>query len=279
MVTNLIQPSFNQGFARNGIESENPGLWKGKVGHWVTSLGVQGNVLRDISGYGNDGAFTNAPTWVVGTKGHALDFNGSSNYINAGNSPALQITDEITVLVWVKMATTGTGPDLRIISKKATWFDASGFELTYNPSTDRSDFLTEGGNLARSDSLDLGTSWHQLGASVANGTTGMIYADGLDVTTFDNTTGLNADTQAFHIGKQSGGADYFDGQIADVRIYNRVLSPQEIWQLYIDTLADLRINRFLYGAVPVVGGRTTKNTDAFPLGDRLGMGFRLNSHI
>ena len=65
-------PSYKQGFARCAAESDKPDLWTGLPGLWMPSLGVTGDTLRDISGYGNHGTLTNmdpATDWVMTEKG------------------------------------------------------------------------------------------------------------------------------------------------------------------------------------------------------------------
>jgi hypothetical protein len=62
----------------------------------------EGDVASDSSGNGNDGALINGPGWDDGKFGSALEFDGWSTYVNCGNGPSLDITEEITVVAWVK---------------------------------------------------------------------------------------------------------------------------------------------------------------------------------
>lgn len=65
-----------------------------------------GNKVKDLSGNGNDGTITGAK-WVDGKFGKALEFNGAGNndakvnFVEIPDSASLDITDAITIEVWV----------------------------------------------------------------------------------------------------------------------------------------------------------------------------------
>ena len=52
-------PNLSEGIARNFTESKYPNLWRGLVGLWVPSLGVQGMQLWDFSTNKNHAAMNN----------------------------------------------------------------------------------------------------------------------------------------------------------------------------------------------------------------------------
>ncbi|MCK4581031.1 MAG: hypothetical protein KAU10_06740, partial [Dehalococcoidia bacterium] len=76
------------------------------VGHWSFD-DVQGTVVRDQSGSGNDGTIHGAPLWIEGPFGKALQLNGISDYVDCGNAESLNITDKLTVSAWVKTVDAG----------------------------------------------------------------------------------------------------------------------------------------------------------------------------
>jgi hypothetical protein len=59
---------------------------------------------RDSSGKGNHGT-NNGATWTSGRFGSALSFDGIDNYVRIAGSPSLNITDAITIEMWVKWLT------------------------------------------------------------------------------------------------------------------------------------------------------------------------------
>jgi len=78
----------------------------------VSSFGENSSYVVDVSGTGNNGT-------VFGTGGEinvtgaakfgsgGLFLNGAGDYVNAGNDASLNISEEITVVAWVKFTTSG----------------------------------------------------------------------------------------------------------------------------------------------------------------------------
>ena len=64
---------------------------------------ASGKVAKDSSDNGYDGKFMGKgnPKWVEGKFGKALDFNGSTDYVEVDNEPGLNITGDITVVAWI----------------------------------------------------------------------------------------------------------------------------------------------------------------------------------
>lgn len=60
------------------------------VGVYAQSDEGSGNVVKDISGNGNDGVVYGA-MWVDGKFGKALSFDGKDEYIDCGNNASLDI--------------------------------------------------------------------------------------------------------------------------------------------------------------------------------------------
>jgi hypothetical protein len=70
------------------------------AGIWLFDEG-SGDVVRDISGNGNDGKLQGNPEWADGRFGKALDFNGSTDYVDVPHSDSLSITGDITIVAWI----------------------------------------------------------------------------------------------------------------------------------------------------------------------------------
>ena len=83
------------------------------MAEWHFDEGV-GSVLADSSGNGNDGVIHGA-TWVEGTYGGALSFDGVDDYVDVGRQPELINfgTEDFTVEAWEKSTSTST--DLQAI--------------------------------------------------------------------------------------------------------------------------------------------------------------------
>ncbi len=75
---------------------------KSAAGVWLFDE-ESGKVAKDSSDNGYDGKFMGKgnPKWVDGKFGKALDFNGSTDYVEVDSEPGLNITGDITVVAWI----------------------------------------------------------------------------------------------------------------------------------------------------------------------------------
>jgi len=182
----------------------------------------QGTTALDSSGYGHHGTLMGNPQWVIGYDGGALEFDGAGDYVNfrgtsdlpAGAAPRTMTgwgkTDSI-VSGWRWIAAYGSaGTGL------ATFIGLNGADL-YGGGYGDDVFL--------SDFWEVGV-WHHISLTY-NGTTARLYADGVEVAS--EAKSWNTTLGRAHIGRQVNDlAEFWTGQIDDVRIYDRVLSAEEI---------------------------------------------------
>jgi len=70
------------------------------AGLWFFDEG-SGNTTADSSENDNVGELAGDPKWVEGMYGKALDFNGSSDYVEVKDSASLNVTGEITIMAWI----------------------------------------------------------------------------------------------------------------------------------------------------------------------------------
>jgi len=77
---------------------------KGLAGHWRLDEAWGSSVLDDVSQmYGT--VFD--ALWTTGISGAGLYFDGVTGYVNLGNAPALNLTQAMTVLLWVQLDRVG----------------------------------------------------------------------------------------------------------------------------------------------------------------------------
>ena len=116
----------------------------GLVGYWSMNENT-GTVASDFSGNGNRGILTNGPTWVDGKRGKALNFDGSDDYVDAGNILTFTNSQTLTLSAWFKIKsftnrnyliarqnTTGTRQDYAISVANNTTVSYS-YDNTANP--------------------------------------------------------------------------------------------------------------------------------------------------
>jgi hypothetical protein len=248
--TTIIKPSYQSGYARNASESENPKLWDGLVGAWMPSLGVTGETLRDVSGNGNHGTLTNmdaASDWVATSKGLALDFDGVDDSCFIPSSDDLALTT-LTISIWLKKETLNTLQYFLTKTQNKT------YELSSHTNNGVRYRINNGvTTVFNVPSLLNDSEWHNV--TVAhNGNDVVFYFDGKQNTT-GNGTIINS-TSGIMIGANiSAGSDvavaqFWSGNIGQISIYNRALSPSEIKHLYVDSLAPFRRKQRVSVAVP-----------------------------
>ena len=76
------------------------------VGYWSFD-DIQGTVVPDLSGNGNDGTINGAPLRIDGPFGTALQLDGLSDSVDCGNAESLNITEKLTISAWVKTVDAG----------------------------------------------------------------------------------------------------------------------------------------------------------------------------
>ena len=93
------------------------------VAWWKFDEGT-GTTAFDSSGNGNDGTLEGDPQWVAGKLGGALEGNGTSDLVRVPHSASLDISNAVTVSLWLFG---GTPPDQPI--SKGEWNTSYGVRL------------------------------------------------------------------------------------------------------------------------------------------------------
>lgn len=243
MVNSLIRPSYHQGFARGSL-SKRPNLWKGLIGCWKPSLGCTGiKTLRDVSGFGNHGTLSGSMTlddWVISDNsrnpGYALDLDGTDDSINCGSKDIFDNLEVFTLSTWINV------PDQNAKAIVNKWDGLFEWMFMIISTLRIRAIANYDGENAQSitdhDVLTANTWNHVVFTFDVNGDAIIwVYIDGVKLTSYSTqtaATGTINDNSGFdlHIGSVDGTSNFFPGFIDDVRIYNRVLSPSEIWDTY-----------------------------------------------
>jgi glucose/arabinose dehydrogenase len=175
-----------------------------------------GPELWDSTGHGNVGTPFGAVS-VPGRIGQAFQFDGSSAYLDMGAGSTLALASTLSLEAWVRVTDPNQNVYSRILSKKLLWDSTTGYNLEYNPALNYFSTLGSGADYLRAEGVELDTSWHYL-ASSASGGAGRLYVDGVDRTTDGTLAPIVAGSQPLHIGRRSGGGEYFFGAIDEVRV-------------------------------------------------------------
>jgi len=229
---------------------------------WWTFDDASSTKATDFSGYGNTGTISCSgvgcivPTFVSGKRGKALDFSSNGTYYGVVSLPSsvpVASTNRITVSTWYYNK--GGGGDPRIITRN--WCTAGswlmhvtlGFGVTTSGGCAGQIFASFG-------AMNVG-QWYLL-TGVFDGTNIYSYKNGVRVSTAAAGT-VDISANAVGLAMMTGN----NGQLDDMRIYNRALSASEIAALYRSgqvTTKPLAKNN-LVGYWPFNEGTSTKVAD------------------
>ena len=194
-----------------------------------------GNLIRDHSGYGHNGV-NNGATWIAGRFGHAMSFDGNNDVIDVVSTPTLefQASTTGTLSAWVKSS--DFDHNGMIIRKRN---GGVGYQIYfYGPDNVIKFHFGSQSTLTAPLSSVVNGEWHHL-VGVADGAFHRIYVDGIEVASTASTFAAG-DSSAYdvHLGAISVSSYQFNGQIDNIRIYNRGFTPGEVRQLYSNPFAD-----------------------------------------
>jgi len=207
----------------------------GLVGYWKFDEG-SGTTAVDSSGNNNNGTLIDNPDWVDGKIGKALEFNGSTNYVEINDSDSLDGFDAITIEAWVKPILGQRGAVVsRYLYDYNIPINERVYELTVEQGGTIGFALSSDGSSAtwlESSNTLQDNEWNHI-AAVSDGNTMRIYINGeQDPNTKAAPASLHSSSYNLQIGAWEYSPNqrdtYFNGVIDEVKIYNRALSAEEI---------------------------------------------------
>jgi len=203
-----------------------------------------GNILYDLSGWGNNGTMYNSPTFSSADGGGSFNFNGSNQYIQANiNSTLLDGDPNFTIEFFVKRTAT------LVATTAAYWgMGSSGQGLAvqgWTPTDNRIHMdLWDSSRVDSQVDYPLNTYVHVVWSKTGTGispSTVSCYVNGVlanSVSGRGQTTGpiypTSTPGNGIAIGRISGAYDGYYGQMkmGVFRAYNRGLSAAEVLQNY-----------------------------------------------
>lgn len=206
----------------------------------TTSYLGSGDVLTDLSSYGNNGTLNNSPSFSSDKLG-GIVFDGTNDYITISDSTNLRLTTIFTLDVCFKMTTKNTYNT--IICKPATnapWsspflsfmlrIQATEMQFGYNRNSSYS-------VVNHTFNYLINTIYHLIVTyNLLNGEC-KIYLNGANVVNTTTTTGtaITYGTQPLLLGAGFGASpvgELFTGTIYSSKVYNKVLSNSDCLQNY-----------------------------------------------
>jgi hypothetical protein len=228
----------------------------GAYGHWFE--GMLGNVdifdyvltADQVAGVATkktgfvlhkaDGSFKNITTTLEGGASAIADggkrifqLDGTDDLVTIDNPAELDFrkTGNFSISAWVNTAATNSDPS--IIGDK-DWGGGvnPGFVIAYKGGVWKLNLGDGNGNRVDMDGGNIGDGeWHHIAATIDKDGMAKIYQDGVEVNSADaSVLGDFTHTTPIRIGQDGTGSygDWFEGKVADVKIFDSALSAEAI---------------------------------------------------
>ncbi|HEX5474931.1 MAG TPA: LamG-like jellyroll fold domain-containing protein [Vicinamibacterales bacterium] len=180
-----------------------------------------GTTAADRSGLGNTGVISGA-AWTTGKFGGGLSFDGVSNWVTINDAASLALTTGMTLEAWVM---TPAPTDWRAVVLKERPGDLAYALYASDTGGRPGGYISDTG--ATSASVLPANTWVHL-ATTYDGATLRTYVNGVQTGSRALTGSIIVSAQPLRIGGDSIWGEYFDGEIDEVRVYNRALTAPEI---------------------------------------------------
>lgn len=182
---------------------------------------------------------------AAGTIGSCFSFNGKGDKLTVPHDPALN-GKSMTVSAWARIgqAPPKTWQTVFCSSSSAK----SGYELVYHPFERRWQFQVGGTRMAWSRSTGApvvtGQWYHLVGTYDAKKGHMALYVDGKLMQSKPATYVANQSAE-FVVGARDGKGQFFNGQIDDVSVWSRALTPDEVSDMHAAGLKGRSADSFL----------------------------------
>lgn len=192
---------------------------------------------NDSSGYGNDGTVTGTETYTTGVVDQCIILDGSNDYITVPDDPSINFGSDtdFSITGWFKTDTCSGG---KLILTK--WTGNSWPYYSYDVYMEDNGTLTavvadSNSFVARGSANSLADNqWHHFAMVADRDGYLSLYLDN-DLQSFGDISSIgDIDTPNSHtlqIGCTANLTQKWDGELDDIRIYNRVLTEDEIEEL------------------------------------------------
>ncbi|HDY65915.1 MAG TPA: LamG domain-containing protein [Phycisphaerae bacterium] len=240
---------------------------KGLVAYYPFNEG-QGDIAHDQSGKGNDGKIIGGTEWAKGAFGTALKLDGKDGYVDCGVGESLVLSKTGTISFWFKAKDVPQGglvgwsagegnPNQRLVVSLNTYERNKGQGV--RKWEELGVYMSDGKKFYKAHG-----AYHKIYFPPAdqwihftvtfNGRSVDLYKDGVIYFTKPQSLRANTKDVAMWIGRcigMGGAGDYFKGLLDEVRIYNRALSEQEVYAIYMKDAAGRDKDTDAFGSIAI----------------------------
>jgi hypothetical protein len=201
----------------------------GLIGYWkmdeVSWAGATGEVL-DSSGFARHGTSTAANTTSTVKFGMSGDFNGSSSFVDVNYNYTGR---DLSFSVWFKLD--NLVDTCWVLNKYKSTAAAWGIRIA-SGSIGIYDDIKNVDSFIYTKSITSG-QWYHAVVILKDDLTQELYLDGTLLGSGTKALDdLSSFEGAFYIGRRGSDEGHFEGQIDNIRVYNRALSQKEVLDLY-----------------------------------------------
>lgn len=200
---------------------------------------TSGTACADSSGLGNHGVFMGGavlgqPGAAAGT-GTAVDFDGATGYVAIPGSASLDaLRDDLSVAAWIEMDTVQLQ---RVFSNRRPNGSGSGGSWSFGTLANGLRFTTLGVLDYNQTPAVPCCAWHHIAVSFDANFDATFFVDGLIIGTVvgnqtSNPPGSSNEYLIAVLDLGVGPAEWFDGRIDDVQVYDGALSAADVLFLY-----------------------------------------------
>ena len=213
------------------------------LGAWLLDEG-KGNITADASGNDNDGTLINAPNWVTGWSGNALEFDGATSYVDCGNAEALNVK-VFSVSFWCYIPSIQGWNHIVSRGSHVGWGSPGSVNWGVMMYDAQETILFETYNNTGWTGITANTStgeWHHVAATY-DGDMMRFYHDG-QLAASTGAGMLLDQSRAFLIGARSdadSGGDPFIGSVDEVGYFNTALPLEDIQAIMNDGLGGITV--------------------------------------
>lgn len=211
--------SYANGFAPRDGQPLYQSLWSGCAAAWAPCLGPSGGTLRDWSGAAINGIASGGPTFGVNGGRYAATLDGTAGKFDLPSS--FNVGVPLSISYWVFRTKSGGDQshiDLEAGANSWTVGNTSGNSLVFQ----------KGGVVFLPSFIPLAAStWVHVVWTVDFDNKPTLWVNGNLVFTSSNTASLTTTSRINAIGAGTFFA-FFGGSLDDIRIYRRILRPNEI---------------------------------------------------
>ena len=213
--------NYNPGIVTNGLvlclDAANPKSYSGSGSTWI-----------DLSGNGNTGTLINSPTYNSANSGSFV-FNGTNQYVNEGVTNSFTITTgDFSASSWIYPTAWADGLSRGIIDKRSisgsgwTFYNDGNYPTKINARLGNTFYFVSNSSIATN-------TWQNL-TFVRSGSNIYWYYNGILDATGTNSSDLTDSTASLQIGHSQTWNGFFKGNLSNISVYNRALSPSEVSQ-------------------------------------------------